>query len=120
MGTISSQLGVHRETVMRVLTQAGGAPTVPAQRTSGVPPYLPFIEETLKQLPNLTASRLHTMAAERGYEGRAPTTFATSSPATVHVPRHMPTCACAPCPVNRGNATGATSATSRSGKPSAP
>ena len=70
VGTISSQLGVHRETVMRVLTQAGAAPIVPAQRTSGVTPYLPFIEETLKQFPNLTASRLHTMAAERGYEGR--------------------------------------------------
>jgi transposase len=70
VGTISSQLGVHRETVMRVLTQAGAAPIVPAQRTSGVTPYLPFIQETLKQFPNLTASRLHTMAAERGYEGR--------------------------------------------------
>ncbi|MDP3412065.1 MAG: IS21 family transposase, partial [Polaromonas sp.] len=70
VGTISSQLGVHRETVMRVLTQAGAAPIVPAQRTSGVSPYLPFIEETLKQFPNLTASRLHTMVAERGYEGR--------------------------------------------------
>ena len=36
VGTISAQLGVHRETVMRVLTQAGAAPIVPAQRTSGV------------------------------------------------------------------------------------
>jgi hypothetical protein len=69
VGTISSQLGVHRETVMRVLTQAGAAPIVPAQRPSGVTPYLPFIAQTLKQFPNLTASRLHTMACERGYEG---------------------------------------------------
>lgn len=70
VGTISAQLGVHRETVMRVLTQAGAAPIVPAQRPSSVTPYLPFIEETLKQFPNLTASRLHTMVTERGYEGR--------------------------------------------------
>ena len=32
--------------------------------------YLPFIEQTLKQLPNLTASRLHAMVVERGYGGR--------------------------------------------------
>ena len=65
-GTISSQLSVHRETVMRVLTQAGASPIIPAQRPSGVTPYLPFIEQTLKQFPNLTASRLHAMVVERG------------------------------------------------------
>lgn len=47
-GTISSQLNVHRETVMRVLTQAGVAPNMQAPRPSGVTPYLPFIEQTLK------------------------------------------------------------------------
>jgi transposase len=70
VGTISSQLGVHRETIMRVLTQAGVAPNVPAQRASGVTPYMPFIEQTLKQFPSLTASRLHAMVVERGYGGR--------------------------------------------------
>lgn len=70
VGTISSQLGVHRETVMRVLTQAGAAPNVPAQRASGVTPYMPFIEQTLKQFPNLTASRLYAMVSQRGYGGR--------------------------------------------------
>ncbi|MFA6315720.1 MAG: IS21 family transposase [Candidatus Paceibacterota bacterium] len=69
-GTISTQLNVHRETVMRVLTQAGVAPIVPTQRPSGVTPYMPFIEQTLKQFPNLTASRLYTMVVERGYGGR--------------------------------------------------
>jgi transposase len=69
VGTISAQLGVHRESVMRVLTQTGATPIVPAQRASGVTPYLPFIEQTLKQFPNLTASRLHTMVSERGYTG---------------------------------------------------
>ena len=70
VGTISSQLNVHRDTVMRVLTQAGAVPIVPAQRPSGVTPYLPFIEQTLKQFPNLTASRLYAMVVERGYGGR--------------------------------------------------
>lgn len=70
VGTISSQLSVHRETVMRVLTQAGVAPIVQAPRPSGVTPYLPFIEQTLKQFPNLTASRLYAMVVERGYGGR--------------------------------------------------
>jgi transposase len=69
-GTISSQLNVHRETVMRVLTQAGVTPIVQAKRTSSVTPYLPFIEQTLKQFPNLTASRLYAMIVERGYSGR--------------------------------------------------
>lgn len=69
-GTISTQLGVHRETVMRVLTQAGVAPNMQAQRPSGVTPYMPFIEQTLKQFPNLTASRLYTMVVQRGYGGR--------------------------------------------------
>jgi transposase len=69
VGTISTQLGVHRETVMRVLSQADAAPIVPAQRPSGVTPYLPFVEQTFKQFPNLTASRLHTMVVERGYQG---------------------------------------------------
>jgi len=71
VGTISSQLNVHRETVIRVLIQAGASPIIPAQRPSGVTPYLPFIEQTLKQFPNLTASRLHAMVVERGYGGRA-------------------------------------------------
>lgn len=69
VGTIAAQLNVHRESVMRVLTQTGATPIVPAQRASGVTPYLPFIEQTLKQFPNLTASRLHTMVSERGYTG---------------------------------------------------
>ena len=70
VGTISSQLNVHRETVIRVLIQAGASPIIPAQRPSGVTPYLPFIAQTLKQFPNLTASRLHAMVVERGYGGR--------------------------------------------------
>jgi transposase len=34
-----------------------------------IDPYLPFVRETLKQYPKLTASRLHEMVRQRGYEG---------------------------------------------------
>jgi transposase len=67
VGTISSQLNVHRETVIRVLMQSGASPIIPAQRPSGVTPYLPFITQTLAQFPHLTASRLYAMVVERGY-----------------------------------------------------
>jgi hypothetical protein len=34
-----------------------------------IDPYLPFIVETLKQYPRLTAARLYQMAQVRGYPG---------------------------------------------------
>lgn len=34
-----------------------------------VEPYLPFILQTLEKFPTLTASRLHAMVRERGYQG---------------------------------------------------
>jgi transposase len=68
-GTIARQLHVHRGTVQRVLAQAGlpriGAVLRPAQ----IDAYLPFIHETLKKFPSLTASRLYAMVTERGYQG---------------------------------------------------
>ena len=69
VGTIARQLHVHRDTVMRVLSQAGlprnGAPARPSQ----IEPYLPFIRATLEKFPTLTASRLFGMVHERGYRG---------------------------------------------------
>ena len=70
VGTIARQLNLHRETVMRVITQAGQKPIVPARRTSGIDSYMPFIQETLQQFPRLGASRLFAMVKERGYGGR--------------------------------------------------
>jgi transposase len=68
VGTIARQVGVHHTTVKRVLHQKGvGAPTT--SRPSMVEPFLPFIHETLKAYPDLPASRLHAMVAERGYPG---------------------------------------------------
>jgi transposase len=69
IGTIATQLGVHRTTVQRVLAQAGLSAQVAKPRASAVDPYLPFIRETLEKFPRLTASRLHAMVRERGYPG---------------------------------------------------
>jgi hypothetical protein len=68
-GTIARQLHVHRGTVQRVLAQAGLPRIGTVQRPSQIDAYLPFILETLKKFPSLTASRLYAMVCERGYRG---------------------------------------------------
>jgi transposase len=68
-GTIARQLRVHRDTVMRVLTQAGLSRNGAPLRRLQIEPYLPFIRETLEKFPTLTASRLFGMVRERGYGG---------------------------------------------------
>jgi transposase len=70
IGTIATQLGLHRDTVARVLAQAGLPRIGPTLRPSAIDPYLPFIGQTLGQFPTLTASRLYSMVCERGYPGR--------------------------------------------------
>ena len=69
VGTIASQLGTHHTVVDRVLSQAGFPKIERRVQASMVEPYLPFIMETLKQYPNLPASRLYDMVKERGYPG---------------------------------------------------
>jgi transposase len=68
VGTIARQLGVHHDTVERVLAQSG-LPAIKQVRSSMIDEYRPFIEATLKEYPDLTASRLHDMVCERGYRG---------------------------------------------------
>jgi len=68
MGTIARELGVHHNTVARVLAQAED-PVVSAQRPSRIDPYIPFIQATFDRFPRLPASRLHEMVRERGYTG---------------------------------------------------
>jgi len=70
IGTIAAQLALHRDTVARVLTQAGLPSLGPVRRPSAIDPYLPFIRETLEQFPTLAASRLYGMVQSRGYPGR--------------------------------------------------
>jgi len=67
--TIAAQLGIHHSTVDRVLSQAGMPKAERTRRVSIIDPYLPFIIETLAQYPKLTATRLYTMAQQRGYPG---------------------------------------------------
>src|SRR3954453_14941157 len=69
IGTIARQLHVHHSVVRRVLAQAGLPRIGAARRPSPIDAYLPLIQETLAKFPSLTASRLFTMAHERGYRG---------------------------------------------------
>ena len=70
IGTLCRQLRVHRDTVRRVLTQAGIAPPLLA-RPSGIEPFVPFIQDIFARYPTLRASRLYHMVRERGYPGSA-------------------------------------------------
>jgi transposase len=69
VGTIARQLGLHYGTVDRVLSQAGLPKVERPRRPALIDPYLPFVVDTLKQYPRLTASRLYGMVRERGYSG---------------------------------------------------
>jgi transposase len=69
VATIARHLQVHRDTVARVLAQAGLPRIGPTARPSRIDPYLPFIHETFEKFPTLTASRLYVMVRERGYAG---------------------------------------------------
>jgi len=69
VGTIATQLGVHHSVVDRVLSQAGMPKVERSPRASIIDPYLPFIIETLKTFPTLTAARLYDMVKQRGYPG---------------------------------------------------
>lgn len=68
VGTIASQLGVHHDTVQRVLAQ-DGVPEPRRSRAARLDPYIPFICATWKQYPKLPAGRLYDMCRERGYRG---------------------------------------------------
>lgn len=70
VGTIARQIGLHHNTVRRVLRDAGMVPAGRAQRASMIEAYLPFIGETLERYPRLPASRLYEMVRQRGYPGR--------------------------------------------------
>jgi transposase len=69
VGTIAQQLGRHHATVDRVLSQAGLPKAERPRRPSQLDPYVPFMVQTLKQYPTLTARRLYDMVCERGYRG---------------------------------------------------
>jgi len=69
IGTIAAQLGVHHDTVRRVLAQSAVAAGALASRPSMVDPFVPLIRDTLAKYPRLRASRLYAMVTQRGYGG---------------------------------------------------
>ena len=70
VGTIASQLHVHRDTVRRVLHGLRPTPPGVPLRRSLVEPYRDFVVQTLQKYPTLTASRLFDMVCARGYPGQ--------------------------------------------------
>lgn len=70
VGTIAKQVGVHHETVRRVLRDDGIPDRALPRRRSVADPYVDFIVATLEKWPSLCASRLYDMVRERGYPGR--------------------------------------------------
>jgi transposase len=68
-GTIASQLGVHFDTVVRVLGSFGPKAGTPRPDARVLEPYIPFVDETLARHPRLVATCIHDMLIERGYEG---------------------------------------------------
>lgn len=68
IGTIAHHLSVHWETVRQAL-QTDRFNRNKVERPRLTDPYLPFIQETLKQYPRLRATRLFEMLRLRGYTG---------------------------------------------------
>ena len=69
IGTIARQLGVHHNTVDRIVGEAGVPVHLRGRRPSRIDPFLPFIRQTLATWPKLPSTRLYQMAVERGYRG---------------------------------------------------
>ncbi len=68
IGTIGSELGVHRDTV-RAAVETDPLHRPGRLRPSRLDPYVPFLRETLQQHPRLRATRLLEMIRQRGYVG---------------------------------------------------
>lgn len=69
IGTIATELGLHRDTVRRALGERNTATLV--VRPSKLDPFKDFIKTVLDEHPRLRATRLHDMIRARGYEGSA-------------------------------------------------
>lgn len=71
VGTISSALGVHHETVENAIALESFRCARGTPRPSKMDPFLPFVRETLGRYPKVCASRIFDMIKERGYTGRS-------------------------------------------------
>jgi transposase len=68
-GTIADQLGVHFDTVVRVLGTFGPKAGTPRPDARVLEPYIPVVDEILERYPRLVATRIHDMLVGRGYDG---------------------------------------------------
>jgi transposase len=68
-GTIASELGVHFDTVVRVLGGFGPKAGSPRPDARVLDTYIPFVDETLARYPRLVSTRILDMLVERGYTG---------------------------------------------------
>jgi len=69
IGTIAEQLGVHHDAVRYALQSNASHPAAQALRPCITDPYLEFVRETLKNYPQLRATRIFQMVRDRGYTG---------------------------------------------------
>jgi transposase len=69
IGTIATELGVHRDTVAGAIGSAGFHQPRPRERACLTDPYVEFLEQTLEKHPRLRATRLFEMVRDRGYAG---------------------------------------------------
>jgi transposase len=68
-GTIASELGIHFDTVVRVLGSFGPKAGSPRPEARVLETYISFVDETLARYPRLVSTRIHDMLVERGYTG---------------------------------------------------
>jgi transposase len=69
IGTIATELGVHRDTVALAVESSRFATARFQSRAMILDPYRDFVRATLEQYPRLRATRLLEMIRARGYEG---------------------------------------------------
>lgn len=69
IGTIAAELGIHHESVRRVLRVEHFTQPLTRVRPSRLDPFMGYIGHVLGQHPRLRATRIHEMIVARGYTG---------------------------------------------------
>lgn len=69
VGTIVSELSLHRDIVLRVIGAEHFMRGLSVERSPSLEPYTGFIKAVLEQHPRLRATRLFAMLKDRGYPG---------------------------------------------------
>jgi transposase len=69
IGTIATELGVHRDTVAHAVESSRFATLRFRNRAMILDPYRDFVRATLEQYPRLRSTRLLEMIRDRGYAG---------------------------------------------------